>query len=279
MLVIASAAAYGFLYYFGVKIIRENYSPYNVMFWRFLIASILLLLFLLPRFKKINVTKKQIFLPLITNAPFHGAATSLYFLASTHIGGGPAEVLLFTHPITVLLFNRFVYGEKIARICYAAIILVIFGTALLTDFSGANFNLIGIFIGVISSIFFGLYIVCSKRNTKGVDPILSAFLVCFGSVIICLIFSLIHGSFVVPNSGEIWFNIFCLGAFCTALPIMLFLKGLQFIASEKAAIISMLEPPMLILVGYLLLDEKVTVIQFFGIMIIMFSTLIVLIRR
>lgn len=98
-------------------------------------------------------------------------------------------------------------------------------------------------------------------------------------MIICLIFSLIHGSFVVPNAGETWFNIFCLGAFCTALPIMLFLKGLQFIASEKAAIISMLEPPMLILVGYLLLNEKVTAIQFLGIMIIMISTLIILTKK
>lgn len=275
----SSAAAYGFLYYFGSNIIKENYSPYNVMFWRFLIASFLLFLILLPRAKEIHLSKKQFLLPLITNAPFHGAATSLYFVASTYIGGGPAEVLLFTHPVTVLFFNRFVYDAKIARICYVAIGLIIFGTALLADFGGANFSLIGVLIGAVSSIFFGLYIVFSKKNGSGVDPILSAFLVCFGSVIICLIFSLIDQSFVVPNSAKTWINIFCLGAFCTALPIILFLKGLQFIASEKAAIISMLEPPMLILVGYILLSEKVTITQFFGIMIIMISTIIVLKKK
>lgn len=277
-LVIASALVYGFLYYFGANIMRENYSPYNVMFWRFLTASSVLFLVLLPRLQKIRVTKKQIFLPLITSAPFHGTATSLYFLSSTYIGGGPAEVLLFTHPVVVLLFNRFVNNAKIAKVCYVAIAFIICGIALLADFGGATFNLEGILIGLAAAIFFGFYIVASKSNTA-IDPVLSAFLVCFGSVIICLIFALTNGSFLVPNSAKIWFNIFCLGAFCTALPIMLFLKGLRFIASEKAAIISMLEPPMLILVSYILLTEKVTLMQFCGILVISISTLVVLIKK
>lgn len=277
-LVVASAMAYGFLYYFGVAILKENYSPYATMFWRFLIATIFLFLILRPRMKNFSYTKKEILAPLLSSAPFHGTATSLYFLSSTYIGGGPAEVLLFTHPVTVLLFNRLVYKTAIAKICYIAIAFIILGTVLLSNFGGATFNLKGIFIGIISAVFFGLYIVSSKKNSA-LDPLLSAFLICLGSTIICLIFSLTHGSFAIPTTFNLWSNIFCLAILCTSLPILLFMKGLQFIPSEKAAIISMLEPPMMILVGYLLLSEKITIVQFCGIVIIMVATLTVLIKK
>ncbi|MBU6338843.1 MAG: EamA family transporter [Rickettsiales bacterium] len=276
-LVIGSAVAYGFLYYFGISIIRENYSPFVTMFWRFLIATIFLFFLVLLKLKKISFFKRETLLPLITSAPFHGTATSLYFVSASLIGGGPAEVLLFTHPITVLIFNRLVYKTHIAKICYIAISCIIFGTILLSDFTHANFNLNGILIGFLASIFFGLYITSSKSNKT--DPLISAFMVCFGSIIICLIFTLLHGSFVIPDSPKIWFNVLCLGLICTALPILLFQKGLKFIASEKAEIISMLEPPIVMLVSFIFLSEKITLIQLFGSIIIFASALIVTTKK
>ncbi len=278
-LVAASALSYGFLYYFGIGIIRENYSPYATMFWRFLIAASFLFLLILPKLKNLlqQFSKKQILLPLLTSAPFHATATSLYFVSASMIGGGLAEVLLFTHPITVLILNRILYQAKIAKVCYVAIACIICGTLLLSDLNNASFNLNGILIGILSSVFFGLYIVSSKRNN--LDPLFSAFLVCAGSVLVCLAFTLLHGSFIIPTSFQTWFNIFCLALICTSLPILLFQKGLKFIASEKAAIISMLEPPLVMLISYLLLAEHVSFIQLCGSLIIFASAFFVVINK
>jgi drug/metabolite transporter (DMT)-like permease len=56
------------------------------------------------------------------------------------------------------------------------------------------------------------------------------------------------------------------------------LNGLKHIASEKAAIISMLEPPLVMLVGYLLLDEKIATMQLCGALMILCAVLLVIIK-
>lgn len=275
--VATSAAFYGFICYFGLNIINAGFSPYNTMFWRFCVASIFLFLLLLPKIKKLRASRKEITSLLLSGAIFHGSATSLYFLAATHIGSGLATILLFTHPLTVVIFNRLFYNTKISRICYAAFALIILGIAFVADIGGANFNFTGVAIGILSSVFFGLYVISGKKNN--IDPLLSTFIICCGCIIVCLAFTLLHDSFKVPQTFDIWQNIFGLAIICTALPILLFLKGLPKIASEKAAIISMIEPPMVMLVGYLLLDERISSWQLFGAALIMAAALIVVIKK
>ncbi len=279
LLVAASAFSYGFLYYFGINIIREDYSPFVTMFWRFLIAAIFLFWLLFPQLKKLleQFSLKQIAVPLILSAPLHGIAASLYFVAAKLIGGGVAEVLLFTHPITVMVFNRFVYKTEIDKSCYFAIFGLIFGTIFLADFNNSHFDLRGILIGLLSGVLFGLYIVSSKKNQ--VNPMFSAFLICCGSFVVCLIFAIATHSFAFPTKLNVWFNILALALICTALPIFLFQKGLRFLASEKAAIISMIEPLTVMVVSFILLNEKVTFYQIFGSSIILIAASVVALKK
>ncbi len=277
LFVVASALSYGFICYFGLSIIREGFSPYNTMFWRFVVASIFLFLLLLPKIKKLRASREEITSLLLSGAVFHGSATSLYFLSATYIGSGLATVLLFTHPLTVVIFNRIFYKTQIAKICYISFILIIIGMAFVADIGGTNFNFVGIAIGMLSSVFFGLYIVSGKKNN--IDPLLSTFIICCGCIIVCLAFTLLHGSFKIPQTLDIWKNIFGLSIICTAIPILLFLKGLPAISSEKAAIISMIEPPIVMLVGYILLDERISNWQLAGALIIMAAALIVVIEK
>lgn len=276
LLVVASAMCYGFIAYFGLNIIRQNFSPFNTMFWRFLFASIFLFIILLFNHKKFRASKKQIVSLLFSSSIFHGTATSLYFVAATYVGGGLASVLLFTHPITVLFFNRIFYKNPIAKICYVSLPLMLIGISLLSDFGLYKIDFSGVMIGLLAAVFFGLYIVSSKKNS--LDPMLSAFVICVGCVIMCFTISVLQGSFVVPQSADIWLNILGLSLICTTFPILLFLNGLKHIASEKAAIISMLEPPLVMLVGYLLLDEKIATMQLCGALMILCAALLVIIK-
>jgi drug/metabolite transporter (DMT)-like permease len=66
---------------------------------------------------------------------------------------------------------------------------------------------------------------------------------------------------------------------CTALPILLLLKGLKYISSEKAAIVSVLEPVFVLLSGIILLGETVSVMQIFGTIIILSGAVITLFSK
>lgn len=276
-LIALAAFCYGFLYYFGSQVMQENFSPYNTMFWRFLIAAITIFLLLLPRIHKIRASTKDITFLFCFGAFFHGTAASLYFVSANSIGSALAIVLLFTHPITVLLFNRIFFKNRINKIFYLAIILVLVGVALVSNIGSINFDFGGVMIGLLAAVFFGFYIIASKQSK--IEPMLSAFIICVGCVVACFIFCLLDGSFRAPQNSFTWINILALGVICAALPISLFLSGLKHISSEKAAIISMLEPLFVMLIGYLVLGENVSLLQFFGALMIFLAAMVVIVAR
>jgi drug/metabolite transporter (DMT)-like permease len=87
---------------------------------------------------------------------------------------------------------------------------------------------------------------------------------------------LVDSSFHVPSGLNNWFNIIGIGLLCTAIPILLLLKALQYIDAEKAATLSVLEPVFVLIFGIILLDEKVTFIQIMGTIIVLSGALMVL---
>lgn len=275
--IVISALSYGFLYYFGSHIMHQNFSPYATMFWRFAIASIALFLLILPRLKKLKISPKDFFSLLFFGGAFHGIAASLYFISANIIGSGLAVVLLFCHPVTVLVANKIFYKTKITAIFYVAISLILIGTFLVSNIGGASFNPRGIIIGIFASIFFGLYIVSSKKST--IEPMLSALTICLGCVITCFTFTIIDGSFIIPNTAFVWSNILGIAIICTALPVALFLNGLKHIPSEKAAIISMLEPISVMVIGFTFLAEKITPTQLLGAFLVILAATIIIISR
>lgn len=103
-------------------------------------------------------------------------------------------------------------------------------------------------------------------------------MVLIGCSIICLIVAYFEASFVKPARGN-WLAIIFIAIICTALPILLLLKGLQYISSEKAAIVSVLEPVFVLLTGIILLGETVSIMQIFGTAILLSGAVITLFNK
>ncbi len=276
-LVVLSALLYGFICYFGLHVMRAGFSVYNTMLWRFALASITLLLILIWRGKKIKVSTREILSLLLIGSVVHALGTSIYFSSTNYISTGLATVLLFTFPVGVIIFNRIFYRTKIAPIFYFSLTLIFIGIFFIVDISSPSFDLKGFMLALSSAIFFSLYVVASKKNNS--DPLFSTFLICFGGIFVCLIFAYFDNSLAMPSTFDLWINLWALSLICTTLPILLFAKGLRFISSEKGSIISMLEPPAVMLVGYILLDERITFMQFCGSLIVLAGAAVVMIKK
>lgn len=271
---ILSGFLYGFIGYFGVSAIHGNLSASTMLFWRFLISSMIILIFMLPKIKKTTDSYKNMLIAFCTGVFFYGISTWLYFLASHYIGSGLAMVIFFTYPVLIMLLNYFFYNQSIPKIYYLAIAVILIGMALMVDLDALSFNLWGILLGVASAFFYACYVIGSKKNE--LSPNMSTFMVCLGCMTTSLLVSLFNHSFTIPSSMDVWYHLFGIAVVATVIPIVLLLYSLKYISSEKASILSVLEPVFVVIFGVLLLGEELNLWGTIGIILVLTGALITL---
>ena len=106
-------------------------------------------------------------------------------------------------------------------------------------------------------------------------PIALAFFVTLGCSSSLFLIAIFNHSFAIPQTSELFINILGIGIICAALPILLFLSALKYIPGEKAAILEVSEPLSVLFFGYILLDEKISLTQFYGVLLVITGATIV----
>ena len=272
---ITSGVLYGLLGYFGVTIMQAHFSLSNMLFWRFIISSLVIAALLVPQISNIKANYRAIFRAFICGAVFYSSSSATYFWASDYIGTGLSMVIFFTYPIIVVLSSWFFNKHKITKIYYVSISTIMLGMLLLIDRAQIKFDLYGILLATISSLTYAAYIIISKKQMSELDPLASSFMVSIGNCFTFLTISILTKSFVIPIGTNVWINILGIGIICTALPILFLLEGMKYISSRKASMFSVSEPVCVMIAGIILLKEQLTLLQLIGVITILTGALIV----
>lgn len=271
---ILSGFLYGFIGYFGLSAINGHLSASTMLFWRFLISSSVILIIVIPQMKNSSDSPRQMLNAFMTGAIFYGVSTLLYFYSSLYIGSGLAMVLFFTYPVIIMLLNYFLYGQVIPKVYYWAILIILIGMMLLIDMNEMAFDLLGLLFAMISAFFYACYIIASKNNKM--SPNVSTLMVCLGCMTTSLLVAVFTNSFEVPSSVSVWFDLLGIGVIATVVPIVLLLHSLKYISSEKASILSVLEPVFVVVFGVILLGEKLKPWHALGVVFVLAGALITL---
>lgn len=267
-----SGLLFGLIGYFGLSVINANVSINTMLFWRFAVSGLFICILLIPQLKTLTFDKIELAKVTVYGAAFYGTCSILYFVATKYIGSGLAMVIFFTYPTIVMLINFLFLGQKITKIYYLALVIIFIGMILLVNGSEFKFDMMGIALSLLSAVLYALYLIASK--TSPVPALLSTLFVSLGAMLVALIAALIDRSFILPTNFTIWVNICGIGIICTALPIVLLLKGLKHITSLQASILSVLEPVFVVIFGIILLGENVTFVQGFGVFVLLSGALL-----
>lgn len=270
---ILSGILYGSIGYLGMKIIDSGISIPTMQFWRFLVAALLVVPILICLKRSQSISLKEL-LKFLALGLFYGAGSAAYFLSSKFVGTGVAMVIFFTFPIFVLLLNYLLYKTRVSRDYYIALLIILIGMLLLADVTKGGLDFFGILSGVISAILYAIYVVYS--NDSKLDALTRTMIVSFGCALACLIFAILDNSFAVPNEGEIWVKITLIALVCTTLPILLLLEAVKHISTEKASLLSILEPVCGVVIGVLFLGESLSLIQYIGVAITLVGATLIL---
>lgn len=274
-----SAVLYGCIGYFGSSLMQAGFSVCDLLLWRFVVSLFMLLPCLLFIFKETSLEDiKSLFTLFMISAIFYGGGTACYFEASRTVGTGLAMVIFFTYPIFVAVLSILTKKSPINMPTLYSLILIAVGCTLIAfgDEMSLEADLFGLILALTSGVGYGFYVFGSKEYSKGMPPLLSAFIVCAGNTAAFSFYSFFwQGYFHLPSSKGEWIDITLFALIGTVLPIIFLLRGMKTLSANKASIIGVLEPVAVLGVGALVLHEPVTWLQFLGAVIILLSAVVV----
>lgn len=275
LLATISGLLYGLLGYFGMSLMATGLSVSTMSFWRFFSSFLLMLVLAFFTKEKSGSLKQQISIIFIGGI-FYTAPGLLYFMASPLIGTGQAMVIFFIFPAFVMILNWIFLKQPIKGRYLWSFLVIIIGLVLLVDLGELSFDLLGISLSLLAALFYAIYLFLSAQSK--LPPIYSTLMVSFGCTLAALFFSLADHSFVVPSSASTWLYVAGIGVLCSAVPILLMLRAMVHIGSDKASLLTVLEPVFTVIFGVVLLGEIINFSNIVGILLILVGAMSISIR-
>ena len=257
------------------KILLKSLSPFESMFYRFIIAYISLLI-IYPKFHKIHSLKEEL-LFLICGI----TGGSLYFLGeNTAVKislASNVSLILATAPIlTAILAHFFTNGERLNKNLIMGFIISISGVFLVI-FNG-NFVLkispIGDILAFASSLCWAVYCICTKKIGTKYNPIYLTRKIFFYALItmIPLLFtSQFNFNLSTLLKTEVILNLIFLGVVASSICYVIWNYAVDKMGVVKTNNHLYFLPVLTLILSYFLLNEKLTTYSLIGAILILFG--------
>lgn len=209
--------------------------------------------------------------------------TVCYFTAITMMPLSTAAILLYTSPIWIMLMSVLFFREKLNRRKLLALALAFAGCILVSGISGEGITPAGLLIGLGSGLGYGLYsilgTVALRKHSPYAVTAWSFLFAAAGSWGICGPADIIAKFSSAPQPVSLGL-LCCLTALVTAvIPFGAYTLGLRTVEASRAGILATIEPMVATLVGMLFFSEPLTLLSGAGIVLILFSVVLLNLKR
>ena len=272
---LVSALTYGMIPLFMIPLKKWGFfSVDTALFYRFLIAAILILGYLVFYQKesvKINLKEGIIFSIL---GLFYALSAEFLFIAYDFLSPGIASTIFFIYPIMVALILGIFFKEKITLATTISLVIVVVGVGLLSIKDNFEINYIGLFVSLLGALMYALYmIIVNKTKIKASGVKVSFYSMVFASLFF-LVKTLVLGNSVAIPSLKIGTHLALFSLITTALSVVSLVYAIKYIGSTPTAIMGAVEPVVAVMISVGLFDETLTFSLIAGVIIIISGVLI-----
>lgn len=274
--VILSSICFSAMPIFAKFCYKSGMNSYNVLFFRFLIASIILLFYLRIKRISLKIEKDQFKILFLLSTIGYSATSLLLFLSYNYISVGMATIIHFIYPVMVTIASFIIYKEKITIKKLSSLFLAIVGVYILIGFKDGSLNKYGVIISFLSAIFYAYYIIgTSNEKVKSMNNFLMTFYITLISSICIGIMCLFRGdfNFVINFSGIV--SLFSIAIISTVISLMALIKGIKMVGPSVASILNTLEPILSIILGIILLNEPININIVIGTILVLLSVIVI----
>lgn len=273
--IIMSAMLFGIMPFLTKTAYNNGSNAYAVVFWRFSWTSIFMAVIIKKFYAKNILLSKDKMLKVFVLSIFYGITPILLYISYNYIDSGMATTLHFTYPIAVMIIMAVFFKEKMGKRKLLCAIVCIMGVIMLYS-PEKHVGVKGMALAVISGIVYSLYVIfLEKFKLKGESVIILSFWLCFFTAIETGVFSVLIGKFRFTGSPQELLAELCLAFFSTVIALVLFQKGTFLCGAVMASLLSTFEPLTGVVIGWIVFKEKMTLKLGIGILLILFSTVLV----
>ena len=245
------------------KVVVTQVDPFTLTLVRSLIAAGGMFLVLRGAGGRLGIERRD--LPLILFLAFLAVPVNqfLFLIGIRYTTASNAALLYATTPILVVLFSRWLLGEKLTRKRIAGVLLGFAGVTIVIFERGIDAsieNLTGNLIIYCAVLAWGLYTVLGKRLIATYGPIRSTSLtLIIGTFLFLPIGIWTAAQFPYERLGlDSWLQIFYLGIITSVVAYLLWYYALSRAEAGKVAVFTNLQPLLTTILAVLLLNQDVT---------------------
>lgn len=205
--------------------------------------------------------------------------STMYLLALQTISASLAVILLFQYTWISILAEAVIKHKMPDTITIVSVVILIGATLLAVGLGSIDLSSLdakGVIFGILSAVFYAVYIQLIGRLNKGLKPVFRSLILLSIAVIFLSIvftpffFSPEFISETVVGDG-LWIYGLILGSVGCALPNFLFAIASPKVPAQLTTILSSSELPASIICAVIIISEAVTFLQWVGIVLLFFG--------
>ncbi len=265
VLVIISTIGYGLMPLLSRIAYAEGVSVNTLLFYRFLIASIILWFLYNRSSEKTPVSlRHKGFLALLGFVGYFIPSITL-FTAYGRLHSSIATLILFAHPVFVVVFETLLFKTKLNLMKIFSVLLTILGLWVVLAKPDLPIDGLGILLSFIAALTYGIYCLgLYEKHTKATSTLyVTAFVLTTCCFINGLTLLFNHDSMMLPSANALFATV-ALAILGTLIPAIAFNAGLKLVGPGSATIISTFEPIIVATIGTFILNESFTPRLFVG---------------
>ncbi|KRB56984.1 EamA family transporter [Flavobacterium sp. Root186] len=278
-LVALGATTYGMLATFVKMAYSEGYTTAEVTTSQFVLGIIGILIInafqkVKNKEKVVKATSKNIFHLMLAGTSL-GMTSLFYYLAVKYIPVSIGIVLLMQTVWMGVLLEMILEKKLPSKQKVIAVFIVLIGTVLATNIINNDIVLDwrGIVWGVLAAASFTTTMFTANRIATGISSAQRSLYMLLGGAVIVFTFGFFTQ--VTPFNLTIFLKWgIVLSLFGTIIPPLLMNLGFPLTGIGLGSIVSALELPVSVMMAYVLLNEKVILIQWIGIVLIILAIII-----
>lgn len=281
ILALVSSGTFGLIPLFSIPIMSTGMDTTSILFYRFLISSILMGAICLFQKRSLKIPSKH-FLTIFILGLLYAATALLLIQAYNYIPSGMATTIHFMYPVLVSVIMVLFFKERKSVILLFAALLSVVGVVLLCwNTDGATVHITGLIVAGLTIVTYATYIVGINQTEAGKinAEVLTFYILTFGALFF-FVASLIspHGIGAIPDVPS-FVRIFLLALVCTVVSDLTLVMAIKLVGSTITSILGSMEPLVAVAVGVVVFSEKMSLLSYGGIALIIVAVTLVVMRN
>ena len=277
-----SSSTFGLAPFFSLTLLLAGFSAFEVLSYRWGVATIALTLFGWCSGCSFRLEKKD-FLVVLLLSLLRAVTSFSLLMAYQNIATGVASTIHFMYPLAVSLVMMYFFQEKKSLWVMFAVFMSLLGAALLSsgELEATNGDtIVGLLAACVSVFSYAGYIV-GVRMTRAVrinSTVLTCYVMGLGTVLY-FIGALTTSGLRLVADGYTWLIILGLALPATAISNITLVRAIKYAGPTLTSILGAMEPLTAVVIGVFVFKELFTLNSAIGIILILLAVSVVIFRK